>query len=84
MGKETGNFVVSLSEKKKKKKCLKAVLFIYFCLFAFSRATPSAYGCSQARGPIGAVAAGLPQSHRNVGSEPRLQPTPQLMAMPDR
>ena len=31
-------------------------LFIY-CLFAFSRAVPAAYGGSQARGLIGAVAA---------------------------
>ena len=28
-----------------------------FCLFAFSRATPMAYGGSQARGQIGTVAA---------------------------
>ena len=34
-------------------------------------------------GLIGAVAAGLRQSHSNVGSEPCLQPTPQLTAMPD-
>ena len=31
-------------------------LFIYFCLFAFSRAAPAAYGGSQARGLIGAIA----------------------------
>ena len=54
---------------------------LYF--FAFSRATPMAYGGSQARGLIGAVATGLRQSHSNVGSEPRLQPTPQLTAMLD-
>ena len=42
-----------------------------------------AYGDSQARGLIGAVAAGLCQSHSNVGSELRLQPIPQLTAMPD-
>ena len=42
-----------------------------------------AYGGSQARGPVGAVAAGLHHSHSNVGSEPRLRPTPQLMAMLD-
>jgi len=30
-----------------------------FCLFAFSRATAEAYGGSQDRGLIGAVAAGL-------------------------
>ena len=56
-------------------------LFIYFCLFAFSRATPMAYGGSQAKGLIGAVAAGL--CHSNVGSNLCLQPTPQLTAMPD-
>ena len=51
-------------------------LFIYFCLFAFSRAALVAYGGAQARGRIGAVAAGLHQSHSNAGSEPHLQPTP--------
>ena len=59
-------------------------LVFVFCLFAFSRATPAAYGGSQARGPVGAVVAGLRQSHSNTGSEPRLQPTPQLTAMLDR
>ena len=34
-----------------------------------------AYGGSQVRGLIGAVAAGLPQSHSNVGSEPQLSTT---------
>ena len=59
-------------------------LFIYFfCLFAFSRAASMAYGGSQARGRIGAVAAGLHQGHSNSGSEPHLQPIPQLMATPD-
>ena len=58
-------------------------LFV-FCLFAFSRAAPAAYGGSQARGPIGAVATGLRQSHSNAGSEPpRLQPTPQPTAAPN-
>jgi len=59
------------------------LILIYFCLFAFSVAASEAYGGSQARGLIGAVAAGLRQSHSNAGSEPCLQPTPQLMAMPD-
>ena len=54
-------------------------LVFVFCLF---RAVP-AYGGSQARGRIGAVATGLHHSHSNKGSEPSLQPTPQLMAMPD-
>ena len=53
----------------------------FFGLFAISWAAPAAYGDSQARGPIGAVATGLHQSHSNVRSEPRLQPTPQLGAV---
>ena len=47
-----------------------------FCVF---RATPMAYGRSQARGRIGAGAAGL--RHSNAGSELHLQPTAQLTAM---
>ena len=58
-------------------------LSFFVCLFAISWAAPEAYGGSQARGLIGAVATGLRQSHSNVGSEPRLQPTPQLTATPD-
>ena len=55
----------------------------FFFFLDFSRAAPMAYGDSQARGRIRAVAAGLHHSHSNMGSEPRLQPTPQLMAMSD-
>ena len=44
-----------------------------FCLF---RAAPMAYGSSQARGQIRAVAAGLRHSHSNTGSEPQLMATP--------
>ena len=55
----------------------------FFCLFAFSRAALGAYGGSQARGLIGAVATSLRQSHSNPGSEPHLRPTPQLIATPD-
>ena len=36
---------------------------------------------SRLEGRIGAVAASLHHSHSNTGSEPRLQPTPQPMAM---
>ena len=42
-----------------------------FCEF-FLRVAPTAYGSSQARSGMGAVAAGLPHSHSNAGSEPRL------------
>ena len=59
-------------------------LFVFWLLaFVLFRAAPAAYGGSQARGLIGAVAAGLHQSHSNEGSEPSLQPTPQLAATPD-
>ena len=61
------------------------LLFIYlFSLFAISWADPTAYGGSQARGRIKAVATNLRQSHSNGGSELGLQPTPQLTATPDR
>ena len=59
------------------------VIVVVVCLFAFSWAAPAAYRGSQARGLIGAVAAGLHQGHSNMGSEPHLWPTPQLMATPD-
>ena len=49
------------------------VTYVFIWLF---RATPSAYGGSQARGRIGATAAGLYHSHSNTGSKPRLEPTP--------
>ena len=58
--------------------------FFFSVFFVFSRAAPEAYGGSLARGPIGAVAASLGHSHSNWGSEPRLQPTPQLTATLDR
>ena len=59
------------------------IVIIISCLFAISRATPAEYGGFQASGRIGAIAAGLSQSHSNSGSEPPLQPTPQLTAMPN-
>ena len=63
--------------------CFFVLLLLLFCLFAFSRAAPMACGGSQVRGLIGAIATGLRHSHSNVGSEPHLQPIPQLMATPD-
>ena len=62
---------------------------LYVCLcvcdciyFVFLGAVPVAYGGSQARGRIVAVAAGLCHSHSKARSKPHLQPTPQLTAMP--
>ena len=49
----------------------------------FLKAAPAACGGSQARDQMGAVAAGLHHSHSTRGSEPPLQPTPQLRATPD-
>ena len=61
--------------------CCKDNSYIYlFCLF---RATPTAYGGPQARGRIGAVAAGLHHSQSKARFELHLQPIPQLMATPD-
>ena len=45
------------------------LLFIYF---AFLGAEAVAFGGSQARGQVGAVAARLRHSYSNVGSKPRL------------
>ena len=56
--------------------------FILSCSLLF-RATPAAYGGSQARGPIGTTAASLHHSHGNARSELSLPPTPQLTATLD-
>ena len=45
--------------------------FFYF----LGGATPAAYGGSQAKGQIGAVAAGLHDSHGKTRSELHLRPT---------
>ena len=44
---------------------------------------PTAYGNSQARGRIRAIADGLYHGHSNSGSEPSLQPTPKFTATLD-
>ena len=54
----------------------------FFFFYPFG-AAPAAYGGSQARGLIRAVATGLCQSHSNARFEPRLQPTPQFTATQD-
>ena len=57
--------------------------FFFYFVFCLFRAASMAYGDSQARGRIGATAAGLHKSHSNTGSEPCLRAIPQLMATPD-
>ena len=80
---EPGPQVPLSSGKPAEQRWPPMVLGVFFGLLAISWAAPTAYGGSQARGLIGAVAASLCQSQSNVGSEPRLAPTPQLTAMPD-
>ena len=58
-------------------------LFLFFFVFLPFLGPPPAYGSSQVRGRIRAAATGLCQGHSNSGSEPRLQPTPQLTATTD-
>ena len=58
-----------------------SLLLCLIFFFFFFRATPEAYGSSQARGRIEATAASHSQS--NTGSKPHLPPIPQLTAMLD-
>ena len=61
-------FIIDL--EKKREHGIPAFFFFFlsfvFCLY---RAAPVAYGGSQARGQIGAIAAGLRHSHSNTGLE---------------
>ena len=59
------------------------LFFFFFFFFLLFRATPEAYGGSQARGPVGATAAGLHHSHSNTRSKLHIQTTPQLTATLD-
>ena len=58
-------------------------LSFFFLLFLLFRASLGVYGGSQARGPIGATAAGHSHSHSHARSKPWLRCTPQLMATLD-
>ena len=55
----------------------------FFFFFGLFKVAPMAYGGSQARGRIGALATGPCQSHSHARSELHLRPTLQLTAMPD-
>ena len=53
-------------------KPARGFLFVCFSVFCLFRAIPTAYGGSQARGPVRAVAAHLHDSRSNTESEPCL------------
>jgi len=55
--------------------------FFFFFFFLY-RASPAAYGSSQARDQIGASVSSLCHNHSITGSKPSLQSTPQLTSMP--
>ena len=85
-----GEREVYLFEVLDEKRIMVAFIYLFvniylfiFVFLPFLGPLPLAHGSSQARGLIRAVAAGLRQSHRNAGSEPRLQTTPQLTATPN-
>ena len=59
-----GQYVVQTQQPQR--ACKQGFLFFSFLFFFFPRATPMAYGGSQARGLIGAVATHLCQSYSNA------------------
>ena len=68
----------SMSKAVFQPSSVELLLFFYFLLFR-----AETYGCSQARGLIGAVVTGLRHTHSNSGHELCLGPTPQVTATPD-
>ena len=59
--------------------CARILVSMDICLFfLLFRATLAAHEGSQARAQIGATAASLCHIHSNVGTKPRLRPTPQF------
>ena len=59
------------------------ILFLFICYCFLGPHLRHMEVRTLGRGGIRAAAASLPHSHSNTGSEQHLQPTPQLMAMPD-
>jgi len=86
-----GRINLKTAKRPSQPKSLSQILVIFFSFLPsflsfflpFLGPLPATYGGSQARSLIGAVATSLCQSHSSAGSEPRLQPIPQLTAMPD-
>ena len=82
-----GNAVVNAKSQKWRVANWLPRILLYFIVtiffFVFSGAPPAAYVRSQARGRMGAVAAGLHHSYSRVGSDQCLRSTPQLSATRD-
>ena len=58
-------------------------LTLYTMVLSIFRAADAAYGSSQARGQMGAIATSPCHNHSNTRSKLHLQPIPQLAATPD-
>ena len=76
------SFLLSSSVVSSPQWPLHPSLFVSGCFFSIEGRTHGMWKFP-GQGPAGAAAAGLHHSHSNPGSEPHLQPTPQLVAMPD-
>ena len=68
---QTGTWKLGVTEYVAQVDSFFFFCLFFFCLFAFSRADPTAYGSSQARGLIETIAAGL---HRNSQQHQILNP----------
>ena len=81
----TGIYWWSLPWERFSHLCVQVFFCFLLSFFLFFRATGSAYGSSQARGGVGAPSCSCRPTHSpsNMGSEPRLRPTLQLMATRD-
>ena len=62
------HYIVQFKDAQFCQLCLNFYLKNFFCVCAFFRDVPEAYESSQARGLIGAAAAGLYHSHSYAGS----------------
>ena len=76
-GREVQGLLQQFKEKPKPSPPPLINRFLSVCLSFFSfMAVAMAYGESQARGQIGAAAAGLRHSHSSARAEPHLRPMP--------
>ena len=77
------SYIISAPFIRKVNESSISTVLSFFFFLVFSRAAPMAYGSSQVKDLNGTIAAILHHSHSNAGSDPHLQPTPQLTATLD-